>query len=93
MTGTERLGYKAYKCNQCAWVHAALPIEVVSQQVGHDDYSKCFRCGAPAKAFVPAETGDAPTGSTIQGVYVPGVWDSFFLNGPTVSDDFHNERS
>lgn len=88
MTDTVRLGYKAYKYNKCAWVHAALPIEFVNQRVGHDDYFKCFRCGAPENAFVPAEAGDVPTRSTIQGVYLPGAWESFFIGGPSASDDF-----
>lgn len=85
---TEQLGYKEYKCPRCRWVHAALPLSSVQAEVEAGGYSKCFRCGAPSAAFVPAQEGDVHRGATIQGVYVPGVWDDFFINGPSVSEDF-----
>jgi len=72
---TSQLGYKAYKCHICSWVHAALPLAVVVQQGEYAGYYKCFRCRAPSSEFVPAQAGDAPKGSTIQGVYVPGAWE------------------
>lgn len=88
MKNTEPLGYKKYNCNKCGWVHAALPLAAVQQQVEAGKYAKCFRCGAPSAGFVPADEGDVPTGSTMQGIYVPGAWDDFFINGPNVSEDF-----
>ena len=75
MENTERFGYKEYKCNRCGWVHAALPRAVVQQNPDYGSYYKCFKCGAPSVGFVPAQAEDAPTGSTIQGVYVPGAWE------------------
>jgi DNA-directed RNA polymerase subunit RPC12/RpoP len=93
---TSRLGYKAYKCHKCSWVHAAIPASVALEQVrlanawcaskGEPEteeitrYLRCARCGAPTSEFVPAGQGDAPTGSTIQGVVVPGAWDDFFAS-------------
>ena len=87
---TEALGYKAYKCPKCLWVHAAIPLANAQEQVqivnawhaskGEPQtetiqrYLRCFRCGAPTADFVPALSDDAPTGSTIQGVVVPGAW-------------------
>lgn len=86
---TEALGYKKYKCPRCGWVHAAVPLQVARQNPEVTArYLRCFRCGESSSSFVPAETGDVPKGSTIQGVYVPGVWDDFFEGGPRVSDDF-----
>jgi len=85
---TEQLGYKAYKWPKCGWVHAAIPRAVLQQIEGYEQHNKCARCGAPSDIFVPAVSGDAPLGSTIQGVYVPGAWDDFFTACPTVSDDF-----
>jgi hypothetical protein len=72
---TEKHGYKECKCNRCGWVHAALPLPVVQQNPDYAGYHKCFKCGAPSDGFVPAHAKDAPTGSTIQGVYVPGAWE------------------
>lgn len=88
MKNTEPLGYKEFKCNKCGWVHAALPLAAVQVEVEASGYSKCFRCGAPSAGFVPAQEGDVHRGATIQGVYVPGAWDDFFINGPSVSEDF-----
>lgn len=31
-----------------------------------DQYLHCFRCGAPSSNFVPALSGDAPSGATLQ---------------------------
>lgn len=73
---TENIGYKPYKCNKCGWVHAAIPPAVAQQSTDYDGYYKCFRCGTPSDAFVPAKEDDAPEGCTIQAVVVPGVWDS-----------------
>lgn len=36
-------------------------------------YKRCIRCGAPAASFVPAASGDAPDGSTLQVVIAPDV--------------------
>lgn len=36
--------------------------------------AEAFRCGAPTSEFVLALQGDAPMGSAIQGVVVPGTW-------------------
>ena len=88
---TSQLGYKAYKCHKCGWVHAAIPDAVAQEQVKAantwcaskgepqsetiERYMRCFRCGAPTSGFVPAQADDAPTGSTIQGVVVPGAWE------------------
>jgi DNA-directed RNA polymerase subunit RPC12/RpoP len=71
---TEKLGYKEYKCNLCGWVHAALPLRVVEPDMYNVQYYKCFRCGAPSAGFVPAEPDESMTGSTMQGVFVPGAW-------------------
>jgi rubredoxin len=83
------MSYKEYKCQKCGWVHAAIPLAQAQAQVQSvnawlagkqepqtetiERYLKCFRCGAPSAQFVPALLGDAPLGSTIQGVVVPGV--------------------
>jgi rubredoxin len=57
---TERLGYKAYKCNVCGWVHAAIPLAMAQQSAADlASYRKCFRCGADTAGFVPAKSGDA----------------------------------
>jgi len=86
---TDRLGYKEYKCRRCGWVHAAITREAMAERTDlAERYLRCFKCGAPSNTFVPAAPGDAPLGSTIQGVYVPGAWDDFFSDGPAVSDDF-----
>ena len=85
------MNYKEYKCNKCAWVHAAIPLAAAQEQVQSANewlatkgesatediarYLRCFKCGAPSADFVPAMPGDAPTGSTIQGVVVPGAWE------------------
>ena len=84
------MNYKEYKCPKCGWVHAAIPLEVAHEQVQRANdwhvskgesqtadvarYLRCFRCGASTADFVPAQPGEAPTGSTIQGVVVPGAW-------------------
>jgi hypothetical protein len=84
------VSYKEYKCPRCGWVHAAIPLAAAQEQVQSVNvwhaskgepltadvarYMRCFRCGAPTADFVPAQPGDAPTGSTIQGVVVPGAW-------------------
>lgn len=34
-------------------------------------YRRCFRCGAPADTFVPAASGDASLGCTLQAVIAP----------------------
>ena len=91
MIDTEALGYKEYKCPRCGWVHAAIPLQVAQEQVQSanvwlasksepqtetiERYMRCFRCGAPTADFIPALPHDAPTGSTIQGVVVPGAWE------------------
>lgn len=85
---TDKLGYKKYKCSKCGWVDAALPLAAVQQQVETGKYAQCFRCGAPSSGFVPAEDRDVPMGSTMQGIYVPGAWDDFFINAPSVSEEF-----
>jgi hypothetical protein len=36
-----------------------------------DRYLRCFHCGAPSSAFVPAQPGDAPIGSTLHAVIAP----------------------
>lgn len=82
--------YKEYKCLKCGWVHAAMPLADAEAQVasanqfdGAGDrpktnaishFLRCFRCSAPTTSFVPAGLDDAPTGCTIQGAVVPGVW-------------------
>lgn len=88
---TAELGYKEYKCLKCGWVHAAIPLSAAQEQVRSVNswhaskgepqtedltrYTRCFRCGAPTADFVPALPDDAPIGSTIQGVVVPGAWE------------------
>jgi hypothetical protein len=88
---TTPLGYKAYKCHKCSWVHAAIPDSAAKEQAQAanawcaskgeppaetiERYMRCFRCGASTSGFVPAGQDDAPTGSTIQGVVVPGAWE------------------
>lgn len=83
--------YKEFKCTKCGWVHSAIPLADAEAQVASANaydaskgrpqtaslahYLRCFRCGAPTSDFVPANPNDAPTGSTIQGVVVPGVWE------------------
>lgn len=85
------MNYKAYKCPRCGWVHAAIPLTAAQEQVQNVNtwlaskgepetedlarYARCSRCGAPTADFVPALPGEAPTGSTIQGVVVPGAWE------------------
>lgn len=36
-----------------------------------DMYVRCFKCGAPASDFIPAEPSDAPNGCTLQVVIAP----------------------
>lgn len=85
------MNYKEYKCTKCGWVHAAIPLVDAEAQVASANaydaskgqpqtaslarYLHCFRCSTPTTDFVPAEPGDAPSMSTIQGVVVPGVWE------------------
>lgn len=85
------VNYKPYKCIRCGWVHSAITLEVAQEQVrtvnawlatkGEPEsaaistYMRCFHCGAPTDEFIPAKPGDAPTGSTAQGVVVPGAFD------------------
>ena len=75
------------KCPNCGWVHAAISIKeahaavnVANKYPATDEtprratlapYLRCFRCGRSSSQFVLAQPGDAPTGSTIQGVTVP----------------------
>lgn len=84
------VNHKEYKCQRCGWVHAAIPLAAAQEQVQSVNdwhasksepetediarYMRCFSCKAPTSEFVPALPGDAPMGSTIQGVVVPGVW-------------------
>ena len=85
------LNYKPYKCIRCGWVHSATPLEIAQEQVrtvnawlaakgepestAISSYMNCFQCGATTDEFVPALPGDAPTGSTTQGIVVPGAFD------------------
>lgn len=85
------VNYKPYKCLHCGWVHSAIPLAAAQEQVARVNdwhasrgepttestarYFHCFKCGAPSADFVLALPGDAPTGSTMQGVVVPGVFD------------------
>jgi rubredoxin len=80
---------KEYKCTKCGWVHVAIPRTVAEKSIADgnayartqgdnrvmtiDRYLRCFRCGAPSTGFIPAKPGDAPLGSTIQAVVVPGA--------------------
>ena len=75
MIDTEKLGYKEYKCNKCGWVHAALPLADVVPDLFNVKYCRCFLCGAVSRWFVPAEPNNAPAGSQLQSVYVPGAWE------------------
>lgn len=74
------------KCPNCGWVHAAISMEEARAAVDvANAYPakgtpkratlfpclRCFRCGRSSSQFVLAQPGDAPTGSTIQGVTVP----------------------
>lgn len=85
------MSHKQYKCHQCRWVHAAIPLSAAQAQVqavngwhaskrepeteDMASYMCCFKCGAPSANFVPAMPGDVPFGATIQGAVVPGVFD------------------
>ncbi len=71
MMGTEKPGYREYKCPNCGWVHAARPIAAITEATVR--YLRCFRCGEFSSGFVPAAEGDAPLGSTMQCIYVPGA--------------------
>jgi hypothetical protein len=82
----EAFGYKEYKCKKCGWVHAALPLSAIPEVT--EMYLHCFQCRTPSPTFVPAGSDDAPDGCTLQPVLVSGAWDSFFVCGPSVSDDF-----
>ncbi|AVK72222.1 hypothetical protein BJN34_0205 [Cupriavidus necator] len=82
--------YKTFKCPACGWVHIAIPMADAEAQIREancylaskglaptetlEQYSKCFRCNASSATFVPAESGDAPAGATLQAVVVPGAY-------------------
>lgn len=72
----EQTGYKEYKCAQCGWVHAAIPQRAVPEDADLASYLRCFNCRASSSGFVPADVDDAPAGSSLQPVVVPGVWET-----------------
>lgn len=72
----EQTGYKEYKCPQCGWVHAVIPQRAVPMVADIASYLRCFNCGASSSGFVPAAADDAPDGSSLQPVVVPGVWET-----------------
>lgn len=71
---SESDGYKEYKCNQCGWVHAAIPPSAVPKDADIASYLRCFHCAAPSSGFIPAGHNDAPDGCSLQPVVVPGLW-------------------
>jgi len=82
--------YKAYKCDQCGWIHAAIPLSAAQEQVtvvnawyaskGEQEaesiasYMHCFRCDNPKVNFVPANPSDVLSGTSIPAAVVQGAW-------------------
>ncbi len=74
------------KCPACGWVHCTIDESTARQQVADvndyrrscgepadatfETYLHCFRCGADARNFVPANAGDAPLLATLHAVVI-----------------------
>lgn len=71
---TDSPPYVEVKCPLCSWVHASVTLSTILSDVGSPEqlarYFRCFRCGSPTEAFVPAQPEDAPLGCTLQLVVV-----------------------